>query len=632
MVSSSGVYLPTSRPALLPKWPVLLLLAAALAAGNAQTAANTAPAPDPSGNHTVLRTTVRRVVVDVTVTDSRGGPVSGLTQDDFHVSEDGKPQTILSFEANGFTPQMDYVPPALPPQPANTFINLPPTPEKGPLYVLLYDLVDIDDPSQMDTPEDHRQQIIARQQMIKFIQSKPEGTRFAIFVRSDGLHLLQGFTSDKAILFAALDPHHPRPHMPMVFLMESNFGRGNRLGALDTLHRIATYLDGLPGRKNLIWYSSMFPLSLFPDQTDGPNFQEETKATLDLMAHNQIAIYPVDARGVAAEDSHVSIDAGVHNDTVTSPIEASGAASAASAGGGSSAATSQAGSSVQGESAVVGSLNVMDAIARETGGQAFYGTNDVAQELEKATTSGETFYTLSYAPSDKDFNGNLRHIQVDLDKHGYHLAYRRSYYGTELPGDTADQPPATETVIPRSETAQQPVTDTLSANMQHGAPAEHQLVFVVQTKVLGPPAEGTPEQMAQLATEPAYFQSRRRSAIPKPLPPVPLQRESFSFAIPKRQFKDEPALNLEIAAAAYDADGQLMNAVVRLVKQEVQNKPGTEDKTPFYRIDQELDIPTAAASLRFALRDATNNRIGTMEIPLRAPAEQASTSHEAETH
>ncbi len=597
--------------------PRLVFTLCAFLGFSALLAAQTAPTPDTapiaSDARTVLRTSVRRVVLDVVVTDSKGAPVSGLTKDDFKITEDGAPQAILSFDPTGFSSAMEYVPPALPPQPANTFMNLPSTPERGPLYVLLYDLVNLDDPSQMDTPEDHHQQIIARQQMMKFIRSKPEGTRFAIFARSDGLHLIQGFTSDKALLFAALDPNHPRPHMPMVFLMGSNFGRGNRLGALDTLHRIALYLDGLPGRKNLIWYSSTFPLSLFAEQNDGPNFQEETRATLDLMAHNQIAIYPIDARGVAAEDSHVSVGTGVHNDTVTSDIEASGTAAS---GGGGSAATSQAGSSVQGDSAVVGSFNVMDEIARETGGQAFYGTNDVARELTEATEGGSTYYTLSYAPSDKEYNGNLRHIGVELDKRGYHLAYRRSYYGSELPGEPGAAASVGPTTSARHETTPLPTVDSLSANMQHGAPTAHGLVFVVQAKSVGAPTQGTPEQMAQLATEPAYFKLRHRAAAGKPLTPVPLQNAVFEFEIPTRQFKSENQLDLEIAAAAYDGDGQLMNAAVRLAKKEVESSAGTGQAPRFYRVEQALDLPAGATSVRFAVRDASNDRTGAMEVPL----------------
>jgi hypothetical protein len=40
----------------------------------------------------------------------------------------------------------------------------------------------------------------ARQQILKFIRNKPEGTRFAIFVSTDKLRLVQGFTADKDLL------------------------------------------------------------------------------------------------------------------------------------------------------------------------------------------------------------------------------------------------------------------------------------------------------------------------------------------------------------------------------------------------------------------------------------------------
>src|ERR1700735_593948 len=126
-----------------------LLLTAALAGPmHAQEPSTQEQAPAPGENSTVLRTTVRRVVLDVVVTDAKGSPAAGLTKEDFTVTEDGKAQQIVSFDATGFSPDMDYVPPALPPQPPNTFVNMPSTPEKGPLYVLLYDLVNMDRPDQ----------------------------------------------------------------------------------------------------------------------------------------------------------------------------------------------------------------------------------------------------------------------------------------------------------------------------------------------------------------------------------------------------------------------------------------------------------------------------------------------------
>jgi VWFA-related protein len=599
------------------------LLTAALA--NAIHAQAQEQAPAPGENSTVLRTTVRRVVLDVVVTDAKGSPAAGLTKDDFTVTEDGKPQQIVSFDANGFSPEMDYVPPALPPQPPNTFINMPPTPEKGPLYVLLYDLVNMDSPDQMNTSEDHSAQMIARKQLVKFIQSKPEGTRFAIFVRSDGLHLIQGFTSDKALLYSAIDPHSSRPHIPMVFLSAANFGRGDKLSALAVLNTLATYLDGLPGRKNLIWFSSEFPVSLFASETDDVSYRDQSKTTIDLLAHDQIAVYPVDARGVPAQDSHAQLADSVHSDTLTSSTEAgSSPTSSTGATGPVGMSPSSSSTFVQGGSTVMGSYQTMDEIARDTGGTAFYSNNDVAGELLAATENGGVYYTLSYAPTNPNYDDKLRNIRVELAKRGYQLAYRRFYYATESPGTNVSTTPAVAAKPSKAEAARPPVMDTLSANMQYGAPMAHQLTFVVQAQRVGQPTQGTPQQMAELATEPAYFKSRRRSAASRPLPPVPLQKHVFSFDIPIRQFREESELNLEVAAAAFDADGLMMNAVVNVARKDLHREPRSAEPAQFFRVEQELEVPQGATSVRVAVRDATNDRTGAMQINLPLAVEAAS--------
>jgi VWFA-related protein len=158
----------------------------------------------------VFKSEVKRVILDVVVTDSQGKPVQNLTEQDFSVTEDGHPQQILSFdvhdlqsiEVNNLEPAPEFD--KLASLPPNTLINAPRAPEHGPLYVLLLDLVNTE-------TED---QPYARRQLLQFVGSKPQGTRFAIFVLSDGLHLVQGFTDDEKQLYAALDPAHPRPHLP----------------------------------------------------------------------------------------------------------------------------------------------------------------------------------------------------------------------------------------------------------------------------------------------------------------------------------------------------------------------------------------------------------------------------------
>ena len=70
-------------------------------------------------------------------------------------------------------------------------------------------------------------QLDARRQVMKFIKRHARRTRFAIFVRSDGLYLVQGFTADKDLLYADSRPANPKPHVPRVFMMGKNLGYGD---------------------------------------------------------------------------------------------------------------------------------------------------------------------------------------------------------------------------------------------------------------------------------------------------------------------------------------------------------------------------------------------------------------------
>ena len=555
----------------------------------------------------MLRTTVRRVVVDVVVTDRAGKPVAGLKKEDFKLFEDNQPQQVLSFDALGFSPSMDYVPPKLAALSANTFVNLPATPEKGPLYVLLYDLVNV---------EKNEDQIFARKELVKFIQSKPEGTRFAIFMLSDGLHLVQGFTSDKNLLFAVIDPNRSHPHVPKIFLMGKNFGQDDPGTAILTMKYLANYLNGLPGRKNVLWLSGNFPLTLFPDPDDNPDYIAEVRQTLDLLARSQIAIYPVDVRGVSVENPHaaagstggggISSDSREHSTASGSNTPAPGSATAAG--------SISPGAGGIGYNTLISSYATADEIARITGGRAFYSTNNVRLALTQATEDGASYYTLSYSPSNRDFDSKLHNIRVELAEKGYTLAYRHAYYGLDPNAPSPSKGKESTVALPEP-TPDRKRGDSLDANMEHGAPMAHDLVFAAHVEPIGEPMLGTPEEMAQLADQPAFFRTRRRNAAAKPLAPVKLQKYTIQYSIMARQL--QPAgitapLNLEIAAAAYDHDGKMLNGVVGLATREDSAAAAQRS----YRAEQELLVPLDAGTLRVAVRDANTDRIGALEVKL----------------
>ncbi|HEY4764941.1 MAG TPA: VWA domain-containing protein [Candidatus Sulfotelmatobacter sp.] len=558
--------------------PTRVFLAAILCAGTAS-AQNDSSLPEPANPDSqkveasglVFHQNVRRVVVDVVVSDANGKSVSGLAANDFSISEDGKPQRIRSFDVHDFDAISDSLPKPPPSLPANTFVNVPSGPERGPLYVLLLDLLNI---AVDDQPR-------AREQLLKFVRSKPLGTRFAIFVLSDGLYLVQGFTEDRNLLADALDYKRPRSHIPRIFIYADNYQA--YFSTARALVRIAKFLAELPGHKNVIWLSSSFPTSMMPNSdpgTEALNSDEEIKEATDTLARGQIAVYPVDVRGAVV--THV----------MSRPQ------------GGAMVTTSD-------SAALNASYMTEEEIAHSTGGRAFYGTNDLATALTEATETGSRYYTLTYSPSNQNYNGRQRHINVELSKHGYHLAYRRSYYGDPSSTGAKETHSASELepmLVSRA-------ADSLSPNMQHGAPLAHALLFRAHIHALGPPAKATPAQMASLADQPAYFRERRKNHSAEPLKPIPLQTYKIDYAIAARY----PAL--EIAAAAFDGDGMMVNATVQRVSEDSTQVSAGERHDRIYRVQQQFDVPMGAVSIRVAVRDVATDNVGALEINLPLAAE-----------
>jgi VWFA-related protein len=296
------------------------------------------------------------------------------------VAEDGRLQQITSFDVTGREPAAESAKRSS--QPLDAVVGAPRSPEHGPLYVLLLDLV--------NTEADD--EIYARQQLLEFISGKPAGTRFAIFVLSDGLHLLQGFTDDRNQLYAVLDPAHPGPHLPRVFLDQRNYGHSDIPMMVSVLTYIGRFLDRVPGRKNLIWLSGEFPLKLFAclsQDSSCPRYVEMTKGALDLMAQNHVALYPVDVRGVA-----------VDNPRAPAPSP---------------------------EILLASSYLLQDEIAKSTGGRAYHSDNGLKDLLNEAVEDGANYYTLTYSPSNRNYDGALRRIEVSLAKNGYSVSYPSSY-------------------------------------------------------------------------------------------------------------------------------------------------------------------------------------------------------------
>ncbi len=586
--------LPSSLRTIVPALGLALSLAGAIFAQQNSPASQKSLTAEQSGAAFRFQLNVNRVIVDVVITDASGKPVLGLTKQDFSVHEDGKPQEVLSLDAHSLDSNPSYFS-KLPTMPSNTFVNIATEPERGPLYVLLLDLVNTE---QEDQP-------YARQQLLKFVDGKPQGTRFAVFVLSDGLHLVQGFTADRERLRATLDPSHSIPHVPRIFLLGANYGRNDAVTMVSVFRLIALYLEGLPGRKNVIWVSGKFPLDLFTHNDDRPDQRAEATEMLDALTRSESAIYPVDVTGVQV------FPAGRLTGATTARGPASGPPGTVVSDTNTVASEMGYAGSV-GESIDTNNM-VQDVVAQMTGGRAFYGRNDIGNMLEEATAAGSDYYTLTYSPTNQNFDGRSRRIRVELADKNYHLEYRHAYLATAPQSPIL---PARYQSRKKEETANlRPIGDSLAAYMQHGAPMAREVYFRAHVQALDSPHVATAAQMANLVEQPTYFRERQKKHPSKPLRPIQLQTYLVEYQIIARIPK------LEVAAGLYDDDSQLLNGDVEEASWANPAPPDAKAKFTYFRVQQKIYVPEGATSLRLAVRDLSTDRMGTMEIPLPLAAE-----------
>src|SRR6185312_13671795 len=246
-----------------------------------------------------LKVYTRETVVDVSVTDAKGNPVHGLTHDDFTVKEDGKPQPIRSFEEFGAsaTPQPTR---KLPP---NVYTNLQPPPAGPALNIILLDGLNMAPPD-ASAPQQVSQsftvQARVKEGAEKYLRAMPPGTRVAVLNLTDHLRILQGFTSDPALLRASVDAMQldmeghastvtkGMPPLQIEQLIEQwrTLQNSRNRATLEALNQIAVDFAGVKGKKNLFWFSAGFPTLVLQgdnEQAGLPDYNVDLHRTYALL-------------------------------------------------------------------------------------------------------------------------------------------------------------------------------------------------------------------------------------------------------------------------------------------------------------------------------------------------------------
>ena len=373
-----------------------LLLSAA--AGSAQTSSQ---APY------TLTTNVRRVITDVSVVDGNGRPVRGLKQGDFQIFEDNKPQAI-----RGFDEQLEGSIKPIAALPHGVYTDIVDAQLPGTVNVLLIDAYDTDVINQM----------YLRLQLQRAIAGFGGRSAVAVFGVNSGhaALMLQSFTTDPALLRAAVDRELPR-------LLQNGGGYIEHFDdSVAALASLSTYLSRVPGHKNLLWFTSDFPLT-DPSFGSGNPDREESQAALthlyNQLSLDRVAVYPIDVKGPDVSSGGPGVGVGQPQ---SGEIEGSGGRP----GNNGSVRGEAQGRNITGEVA-------MDKVAAFTGGEAFYERNDIAHVVQKAVDDGSDYYTLTYSPNPYLADNRFHRIRVAVAGGQYTLHYRSGYVAFDSLHDDA---------------------------------------------------------------------------------------------------------------------------------------------------------------------------------------------------
>lgn len=414
---------------------------------------------DPGGF--VEQLDVRVVNVDVYVTDRDGNPVTDLTRDDFSLVVDGRPVEITHFDPVIDTPsnlrgargriqappdrEADRAPDQAPEQPAA---------EDQQLWILIY----IDN---YNVEAIHRNRVL--RELVQFLSrhQRPED-RVMIVSYERSLNLRHSFSDPPEAAIDALlqlqeaatfgEPKQAEWEESLALIEDANtfqdayswaeihadYMENERSFTLKALNSYVDDLQGLPGRKALIYVSDGLPLraadSLFQavdyrfrgggHTGDAPagarsailsSFAYDASRDLDQLAQKassaQVSFFPVDAagqRGPAMLDPQ-------YGDLQT-----------------------------QGMGTFLGSARKanlqgsLTQLAEKTGGQAFINRTRVLPGLEEIERSLRSYYSLGFSPSHYD-DGRFRNIEVDVKRKGVDVRHRQGYRALSINQQLADR-------------------------------------------------------------------------------------------------------------------------------------------------------------------------------------------------
>jgi VWFA-related protein len=407
----------------------ILLTAALLMAQNSQNPA----APKEPAKFTV---TTQLVTLNLSAKDKDGNSITGLKAGDFLLTEDGKKQKVAICEYQKLdntqlaalpaaaapstpipAPAPSVAKPTVPP-PAATIAAANPGEIKYKdrrLLVLYFDMTSM-------ALED---QIRAQENGLKFIRTEMTAAdTVSVMSFTNRLNLLQDFTTDRDLLAKAVDSLMAGEGSDLAATADDASITGAAYTADDTefnifnadrklvaLQSAIKALGALPEKKGLMYFTSGFTKSGFDNEA-------QMRATTNAAIRYNVALFPVDARGLTA-------------------MSPSGNATK----GAGSASNAFAGAAITAVSNLRQSQETLHTMAADTGGKELLDNNDLSAGIVEAQKEINDYYILGYYSTNQALDGQYRRIKVEVANGTYktaHLDYRPGYFaGKEFKQFTA---------------------------------------------------------------------------------------------------------------------------------------------------------------------------------------------------
>lgn len=478
--------------------------------------------PEQESPITTLHAATRLILLDVVVVDKHGKPARTLSKDDFTIQEEGKDQAIASFEApSGHAPvqlgenlRSAGDGKAAKQPAANAMVS-------SALTILVLD--------ELDTMI--LDQAYARREIRRYLQAHgprlPEPTAL-MALEEEHLELLHDYSSDANALQIALQHH--RAHLPFRLMTgEGLTASSERLAdALEALREIAAANDQFAGRKNVIWIGAGFPSlnDLRAQPADKERLLGFVRETSDLMWKSRLAVYTLDPRGLEVVHENIGL------------LEPS---------------TSEL---------------VFEQLAPETGGRIFRELNDLDTQIAASVEDGDSYYSLSYYPSNREWNGSFRRIRVVMRNPELTARTRNGYYAT--PDST---------------------------------PTDKEIDRLLSRAVINPLSYHSLQVQARASLSGSH---PRTAHITVDIDANSLHWEAREAA--------KHRCEITVVTAGFSLTGKVAAHTVDELEVVVSEKKYTELKKRGMVVNLVMELPPSAVRMRVVARDSTNGNMGTADL------------------